>query len=147
LDSSDAAIELASRAAVANGVAGICEFRRGDAMAELAQLAEQRQQFRLVVADPPAFVKSRKDLAAGLKGYRKLAQLAAAVVEPEGFLFLASCSHNVEPAAFVGEVARGVAAGGRTGRVIREGRASADHPVHLQLPETAYLKSLLLQLD
>ena len=101
----------------------------------------------MVVADPPAFVKSRKDLGSGLRGYRKLARLAAPLVEPGGFLFIASCSHNVEPQALLDEVVKGVAAAGRDGRIVREAQAAADHPVHLHLPETAYLKSFLLQLD
>ena len=101
----------------------------------------------MVVADPPAFVKSRKDLGSGLRGYRKLARLAASLVEPGGFLFIASCSHNVGAEALLVEVIRGLEAAGRTSRILREAGAAADHPVHPHLPETAYLKSLLLQLD
>jgi 23S rRNA (cytosine1962-C5)-methyltransferase len=101
----------------------------------------------VVVADPPAFVKSKKDLGSGLRGYRKLARLAAMLVEPEGLLFIASCSHNVEPSALLGEVVRGAAAVGRSGRIVRAAGAAADHPVHIHLRETAYLKSVLLQLD
>ena len=100
-----------------------------------------------MVADPPAFVRSKKDLASGLKGYRKLAHLAAAAVAPGGFLFIASCSHNVDPPAFQDEVARGIQRAGRSGRILRSFGAGADHPVHPFLPESAYLKSLLLELD
>lgn len=147
IDSSERALELAAEAARANGVDGKCDFRRQDAFAELERLGNSRERFRLVIADPPAFVKSRKDLNAGLKGYRKLARLAARLVEPGGFLFLASCSHNVETGRFADEVARGIARAGRQGRILRSAGAGPDHPTHPHLPESAYLKTMTLRLD
>ena len=66
---------------------------------------------------------------------------------PGGFLFLASCSHNVAPAEFAEAVRRGLADAGRGGRILRSSGASPDHPVHPALPETAYLKALTLALD
>ena len=147
LDSSEPALALARQAAEANGVAGRCTFRRTEVFGELERLGRAGERYRVVVADPPAFVKSKKELGSGLRGYRKLARLAAAVVEPGGFLFIASCSHNVEPAALLTEAVRGATAAGRSGRIVREAKAAGDHPVHVHLPETAYLKSVLLQLD
>ena len=145
VDSSAPALDLARRAARLNGLDGRCTFLGGNVFEEMERLAGER--FRVVAADPPAFVKSRKDLRSGLKGYRKLARLAAGLVEPGGFLFVASCSHNVEAALFADEVARGVARAGRAGRVIRAAGAAPDHPVHPFLPESAYLKTLVLELD
>ncbi len=147
VDSSEPALALARRAAAMNGVEGRCRFVRAEIFGELERLAGDGEMFRLVAADPPAFVTSRKDLKPGLKGDRKLARLAAALVEPGGFLFLASCSHNVEAAAFAAEVSRGIAGAGRTGRILRSAGAAPDHPVHPHLPESAYLKALVLQLD
>jgi 23S rRNA (cytosine1962-C5)-methyltransferase len=147
IDSSEPALTLASRAAAANGFAGRCSFRRAPVFDAVARLAAAGERFSVVVADPPAFVKSRKDLATGLRGYRKMARLAAALVAPGGVLFVASCSHNVEPAAFTTEVVRGIAATGRSGRIIRAAGAAADHPIHPHLPESAYLKTLTLHLD
>ncbi|QLH39776.1 MAG: class I SAM-dependent rRNA methyltransferase [Defluviicoccus sp.] len=147
VDSSDAALALAHRAALVNGLAARVQFHRADVFEELQRLAVGSRRWRTVVADPPAFVKSRKDLGSGLRGYRKLTRLAASVVEPGGFLFVASCSHNVEAAAFRSEVVRGIAAAGRSGRILRDAGAAADHPIHTHLPESAYLKSLTLQLD
>lgn len=147
VDSSAPALELAKRAAARNGVAGACEFRKNDAFDALEALAARNERFEVVVADPPPFARSKKDVPAALKGYRKLARAAAVLVRPGGFLFLASCSHNVTADAFAQEVAGGLSRAGRTGRVIRAAGAGPDHPVHPLLPETAYLKTLTLQLD
>ena len=147
IDSSEAAIDLARRAAAANGLAPVCTFQHGEAFATLEAMAASGERFGVVVADPPVFVKSRKELTSGLKGYRKLARLAATVVEPGGFLFIASCSHTVEPARFAEEVVAGLDRAGREGRVLRMSGAGPDHPVHPHLPETAYLKTVVLQID
>src|SRR5690606_21412350 len=120
IDRSDAALALAVKAAEANGVASACHFAKRDVFAHAAHLAGAGERFDVVVADPPAFVKSRKDLAAGARGYRKLARLAAALVAPEGVLFIASCSHNVGPDLFTEEVRRGLAEAGRGGRILRQ---------------------------
>ncbi len=147
VDRSAAALGLAEQAAKANRVVGRCRFVKAAAFAEAEARAGRGERFDVVIADPPAFVKSRKDLGAGLKGYRKLARLAARLVEPGGFLFLASCSHNVSADAFAQAVGRGLADARRGGRIIRAAGAGPDHPVHPYLPESVYLKSLVLQLD
>jgi 23S rRNA (cytosine1962-C5)-methyltransferase len=147
LDRSKPALARAMEAARLNEVGDICQPLAEDALATAERMAGEGRRFDLVVADPPAFVKSKKDLSVGLRAYRKLARDAAQLVRPGGFLFLASCSHNVEPAIFAEEVARGLAAARRSGRILRQAGAAADHPVHPFLPESAYLKALLLQLD
>lgn len=147
VDSSEAALDLARRAAETNRVDHICRFDRADVFDGLERMAQAGERFRVVVADPPPFVKSRKELGSGLRGYRKLARLAATLVEPGGFLFVASCSHNVEPGPFAAEVVKGLAGAGRTGRIVRSAGAGPDHPIHTHLPETAYLKSLLVHVD
>jgi len=147
IDRSEGALALAGRAAAANGVEARCRFGRAEAFAELEHLAAAGERFDIVVADPPAFVKSKKDLGAGLRGYRKLARLAAAVVAPRGLLFIASCSHNVGVPEFAEAVRRGIVDAGRGGRILQSAGAAPDHPVHPFLPESAYLKSELLALD
>jgi 23S rRNA (cytosine1962-C5)-methyltransferase len=147
VDRSEAALELAAASAQANGVGETCRFARGEAFAELERMATERERFDVVIADPPAFVKSKKDLGPGLRGYRKLARLAAGAVAPGGILFIASCSHNVEPEAFAEEVRRGLIDAGRGGRIIRSAGAAPDHPVHPWLPESAYLKAEVLMVD
>ena len=147
IDSSAPALALAAEAARRNGVAERTIFRRGDVFGEAAALAAADERFDIVIADPPPFARSKRALPAALRGYRKLAHLAAQLTAPSGFLFLASCSYNVGVAEFTEAVRRGLADAGRVGRILRSTGASPDHPVHPALPETAYLKALTLTLD
>jgi 23S rRNA (cytosine1962-C5)-methyltransferase len=147
IDRSEPALALAAQAAAMNGVGETCRFQRADIFDTLERLGAENERFDLVIADPPAFVKSKKDLGAGLRGYRKLARLAASLVAPGGVMFMASCSHNVEPTAFSEAVRRGLEDARRAGRILRSSGAAADHPIHPWLPESAYLKAELLVLD
>jgi len=147
VDRAEGALAQAGEAARLNGVADRVDLRRAEVFGELERLAAEGTRFDLVIADPPAFVKSRKDLKAGARGYRKLARMSAGRVAPGGILFLASCSHNVDPALFLEETRRGIADAGRSARVLRAAGAAPDHPVHPWLPESAYLKALVYALD
>jgi len=147
VDRSGPALALASSAAELNGVGPICAFRRGEAFAEAGGLAARGDRFDIVIADPPAFAKTRKEAPAALRGYRKLARLAASVTAGGGILFVASCSFHIGTAEFAAAVRRGLADAGRAGRILRVAGADADHPIHPALPETAYLKTLTLALD
>ena len=147
VNSSQAALEFAQKAASHNGLAAKCEFHRADVFEDLERRIKAGEVHDVVVADPPAFVKSRKDLNSGARGYRKLARLAAGVTAPRGILFIASCSYNMPLADFTEQVAHGLSEAGRTGRILHTVFAAPDHPVHPHLPESAYLKGLLLQLD
>lgn len=147
LDRSEGALALAMAAAARNGVEARCRPLRGEVFAELERLAAAGERFDVVVADPPAFVKSKKDLGAGARGYRKLARLAGSLVAPGGLLFVASCSHHVDVPLFAEQVARGLDDAARAGRILCTSGAGADHPVHPHLPESAYLKAQLFQLD
>jgi 23S rRNA (cytosine1962-C5)-methyltransferase len=147
VDRSQPALDLAAEAARRNDVAARLTFRRAEVFEELEHLGAAGERFDIVITDPPAFVKSRKDLQAGARGYRKLARLAGALVNPGGFLFIASCSHNLDRAGFDEMVALGLRDAERPARLLRSSGAGADHPVHPMLPESAYLKGALLQLD
>jgi len=147
LDRSEQALELARQAAEANGVAERCRFNRADGFNRLEQLGGREERFDLVICDPPAFVKSRKDLQRGARAYRKLARLAANTLAPGGILVICSCSHHVDAAHFLQQVARGLTDAGRPGRVIHQGGAGPDHPLHPALPESGYLKALFILLD
>lgn len=145
LDSSAEALGLATRMADLNAVA--VKFDKTDAFSALAARGKGGERWDIVVCDPPSFVKSKRDYESGVKGYRKLARLAAPLVVPGGLLLLASCSYHVDPPSFAAEVAHGLGAAHRGGRILASGGAGPDHPTHPMLPETAYLKWQLLQLD
>jgi len=145
LDSSAPALALAEDAAAANALP--CNFVKADVFEELERLWSAKQSFDVVLADPPPFVKAKKDLEVGAKAYRKLARLAANVTAKDGFLMLASCSHNILTERFAAECASGIARAGRRARLIRQAGAGPDHPLHPMLPESAYLKALVFALD
>ena len=147
LDRSAHGLDLAARTAAENGLAARMETRRAEALEELERIGNAGgERFDIVVADPPAFAKSRRDQPVALKGYAKLARLAAALVAPGGFLFLASCSHHVAAGDFADAAIWGIGRARREGRILFQGGAGPDHPVHPMLPESAYLKAMLFQL-
>ncbi len=145
VDSSAPALEMAGKAARHNKLDKICAWEKADAFDYLEQRGRAKEKFDIVIADPPPFVKSRKDVAAGARGYRKLARLSAQVTAASGLLYIASCSHNMDLALFTQEVAKGLAEAKREGRILFTTFAAPDHPVHPHLPESAYLKGLLLE--
>jgi 23S rRNA (cytosine1962-C5)-methyltransferase len=147
VDRSAPAMALAAETAALNSVAGKVTTQVGDAFETLEALAAKGEKFDVVVCDPPAFVKAKKDLATGLRAYQKMARLAAPLVAPGGILFAASCSHNAPEEEFAKQIGIGLAKAGRSGRILRQAGAGPDHPVHPFLRESAYLKSLTLQLD
>ena len=147
LDSSEPALAFASEAAAANDVATRCRFTRCDVMEELERMNNEGKRFAAVICDPPPFARSRKDLEPAARAYRKLARLAAGIVEPGGFLMLASCSHNVSAERFAAECAAGIGRTGRKSALIRSAGAGPDHPVHPMLPESSYLKALVYTVD
>jgi 23S rRNA (cytosine1962-C5)-methyltransferase len=145
LDSSAPALAIAEESARANGVK--ITPVKADVFEELERLKTAGERFDIVLADPPPFVKSKKDLEPGAKAYRKLARLAAEVTAPGGFVMVASCSHNIPPERFAAECAQGLERTGRRASLIRQAGAGPDHPVHPLLPESAYLKALVYALD
>lgn len=145
LDSSAPALALAEESARTNAVT--IKAVKADVFEELERLKAAGERFDIVLADPPPFVKSKKDLEPGAKAYRKLARLAADVTAPGGFLMVASCSHNIPPERFAQECAQGLLRAGRRAAMIHQSGAGADHPVHPLLPESAYLKAIVYALD
>ncbi|MBK1667892.1 RlmI/RlmK family 23S rRNA methyltransferase [Rhodovibrio sodomensis] len=147
VDRSNDALELARASAELNGVADVCRFEKREVFQDLEARARAGERYDLVVVDPPAFVKSKKDYWQGIKGYRKMTRLAAPLVAPGGILAVCSCSHHVEPDTFADQVRRGLGQAGRDGRILRFAGADVDHPVDPWLPETGYLKCQVLALD
>lgn len=147
VDSSAPALALAERSARLNDCDSVCGFVKADAFNEMERLSKAGERFDLVIADPPSFIRSKKDLAAGTKRYRKMMRLAARLVAPGGHLFVASCSHNMTTELFDEQMRKTLSDANRSARIVRRSGAAADHPQHPWLPESAYLKTLTLRLD
>jgi len=147
VDSSAPALALAAQGADLTGVAARFETRRSDAFDALKALADEGAEFDIVICDPPSFAPNKGALANGLRAYQRLARLAASRVSPGGWLVLCSCSHAADPESFHRANTRGMAGAGRQAALVHSGRAGPDHPSHLALPETSYLKALFYRLD
>jgi 23S rRNA (cytosine1962-C5)-methyltransferase len=140
VDSSQAALDAAVANARRNGVT--VETRRGDAFDVLAALHAEGQRFDVLIVDPPAFMKRRKDVPKGEAAYRKLNQLALKVAADEALLVSCSCSWHLSAEAFPGLLQAAAVQAGCEIRLIAQGGQSPDHPVHPAMPETRYLKAL-----
>ena len=147
VDASAPALELAAQGAAASGFADRFATRKGDAFEVMEALAGEGQVYDLVICDPPAFAPAKPALEAGLRAYERLARLAAPLVAPGGYLILCSCSHAADLQAFRNASARGIGRGGRRAQLLHTGFAGPDHPMLLQLAESAYLKALFFRLN
>lgn len=139
VDSSQVALECALANAARNGTP--LEVMREDAFDALRLLAEQGARFDVVILDPPAFIKRKKDIAQGQAAYRKLNQLALGVLADEGLLVSCSCSYHLAPEELVNAIQTAARHGGRFVQILEAGGQSPDHPVHPAIPETRYLKA------
>ena len=144
LDSSGAALATAGRNAAHNGISNI-EFREADVFVVLAAYASARRQFQTVVLDPPAFAKSRSTLEGAIRGYKEINLRALRLLGPGGILVTCSCSQRLTEAAFLELVAQASLDAGRQLRVLERRTQGPDHPILLTVPETHYLKCLILQ--
>lgn len=139
VDSSQRALEFAQANAQRNGAA--LEVLRADAFDALRALAAQGAQFDVVILDPPAFIKRKKDIPQGQAAYRKLNQLALALLADEGLLVSCSCSYHLSADELLHAIQGGARQSARFVQVLEAGGQSPDHPLHPAIPETRYLKA------
>ena len=145
VDSSAAAVEMAAANAARNGLDGIVDHVRADVFELLPQLEAEGARYGLIVLDPPAFAKSRRDVDRALTGYKEVNLRGMRLVERGGHLVTCSCSRFVGRDAFV-SMLRSAAYDARVQlRQVEERGASPDHPVLWGAEETAYLKCFLFQ--
>ena len=144
VDSAAAALATAEMNRTANAIANV-EFREADVFDLLSGYSSARREFSMVVLDPPAFAKSRGNLEAAMRGYKEINLRALRLLGPGGVLVTCSCSHHVSEAAFLETVAAASLDAGRKLRVLERRTQSQDHPILLTVPETHYLKCLILQ--
>ncbi len=139
VDSSATALDYVSRNARANGVE--VTTVKGDAFDALESLQESGARFDVVIVDPPAFAKRKKDVPQAQAAYRKLNQLALPLIERDGILVSCSCSYHMAADDLIDAIQGAARHSSRFVQVLEQGGQSPDHPVHPAIPETRYLKS------
>ena len=144
VDSAAAALATARANADANGITNV-EFREADVFDLLAGYASGRRNFSLVVLDPPAFAKSRQSLDAAARGYKDINLRALRLLGPGGILVTCSCSHHMSEAMLLEILAEASLDANRTLRVLERRTQAQDHPILLTVPETHYLKCLIVE--
>jgi 23S rRNA (cytosine1962-C5)-methyltransferase len=145
LDQSAACGERMARNAERNGVADRVSFERANAMGELRAMAAAGRRFDVVIVDPPAFARNRRELAGAERGYVELNRRAFELVEEDGWVVSASCSYNVKPERFVEYLGKAAALARRDVFLEELAGAAPDHPALLTLPESRYLKCAFMR--
>lgn len=144
VDASAAALASVVRNAQASGVGALVQTLQQDAFDACKALREAGERFDVIVVDPPAFIKRKKDAEEGALAYRRINEAALRLLAPGGLLVSCSCSHHFDAEALLDALQRAALSCGRPLRVLRRLAQSADHPIHPAMPETSYLKGYLL---
>lgn len=147
VDSSAPAVSAARRNAERNQIGGRFRAEEVSVFDRLRGLDSERARFDLVVLDPPAFIKSGKKVAEGVRGYREINRLGLRLLAPGGILVSSSCSHHLPAEEFLAVLRRAAADTGRTVRLLEFRGQARDHPVLLSMPETTYLKCAFLYVE
>jgi 23S rRNA (cytosine1962-C5)-methyltransferase len=145
IDVSAEALTLARNHAEINGVAAVCRYAEADVFTHLRTLDRDDHRFDLVVLDPPAFARSRRALSHALAGYKEINLWALRLVRPGGFLATCSCSHHVGEEEFWETIVGAARDAKRPIRLVESRSQSRDHPMLAAMPETRYLKCLIVQ--
>ncbi|MCC7410929.1 MAG: class I SAM-dependent rRNA methyltransferase [Gammaproteobacteria bacterium] len=141
VDASPQAVSLLAGNARLNGLEDRVQVVQGEAFAMLRSLHEARERFDVVILDPPAFIKRRREHKSGLQGYRHLHRAALRLLADDGILVTSSCSWHLDRDEFRNILRASALQAGVDLQIIRQGALAADHPVHPAIPETDYLKS------
>ena len=145
IDSSGLALDAVNRNAAPYKQSATVSCLQGQADEMMKHLINAGQRFDVVVLDPPAFIKRRKDHAQGLKAYYQYNQLALKLLAPGGLLVSASCSMSLIQDELVDVIGSAARNSGRFLQIVHSGGQGADHPVHPLIPETAYLKAVFVR--
>ena len=146
IDASEFALDCLENSAALNGFPNQVTAIEGNAFDALESLLEQGEKYDIVILDPPAFIKKKKDYHSGLNAYRKGNELALRLLEKEGFLLSASCSMHLSEADLQESVQRAARHVDRKLSLIHRGGHAIDHPIHPAMPETECLKAQLYRM-
>jgi 23S rRNA (cytosine1962-C5)-methyltransferase len=145
VDSSGEALARAKENAALNGLSNVT-FREANAFDDLRDRQRRGERFDAVLLDPPAFAKSRSDIAAAKRGYKEINLRAMQILAPRGVLVTSSCSYNLSEEEWLEVLAAAAADAHRSLRVLERRTQSRDHPMRLGFPESRYLKCAVLGL-
>jgi len=143
IDSSAAALKAVTDAAARNGLSERVRTLEADAFEALKDLRQQRERYDVVIVDPPAFVKRKKDFAEGRIAYKRIFEAAMQLLNRDGILIACSCSHHMPRSTLLDTINQGARHLDRSVQVLAQLQQSADHPVHPAIPETDYLKGFI----
>lgn len=141
IDASSKAIDRIHHNAALNNTEEKLATVQGDAFEALKSLRQEREHFDVVIVDPPAFIKRKKDFKEGLLAYRRINQMAMQVLNKGGYLISASCSFHLKREQLHDTILKASRHVDRNAQIIEQGHQGPDHPVHPAIPETDYLKS------
>jgi 23S rRNA (cytosine1962-C5)-methyltransferase len=144
IDMGTTAVEVARRNQQLNSI-GNLTFREGNTFDLLKEYDEVGRRFQMVILDPPAFAKNRDSLAAAQRGYKEINLRALKILEPGGYLITCSCSYHLSEALFLQLVAEAANDARRTVSIVERRTQAQDHPILLTMPETHYLKCLIIR--
>ena len=147
VESSGAALALAKENSLLNGVFDKLDLVKANVFGFLKEAVAAGRRFDLISLDPPAFAKSRRDREAAYKGYKEINRRAFQLLNPGGVLVTSSCSYNLSEPEFLGIVREAAADAHRQARLVERRGAAQDHPALLSLPESLYLKCLILEVE
>lgn len=143
VDSSSLSAEWIKENADLNEVGTKTQVMVEDAFVALKNLHQTKEKFDVIVLDPPAFAKKQKDIKEGLLAYQRINDLALKLLEPDGILLSCSCSMHVSFDDFCQAIRRASLHAGCELQIVERGHQAQDHPVHLAIPETDYLKMVI----
>jgi len=145
VDSSQHALDQVENNARFNKVSDTVKTHKGDAFDTLKQIKAVGDKFDIVVLDPPAFIKRKKDMKEGTAAYRRLNEMAMSILSRDGLLVTASCSFHMDRDSLLRTVQQAGRHADRHLQLLQVGQQSPDHPVHPAIPETAYLKAYYMR--
>ncbi len=146
IDASSLALENVHANAELNKVQHKVDTLEGDAFEALKALKESEERFDVVIVDPPAFIKKRKDIKVGEQAYRRINELAMRLLERDAYLVAASCSMHLQKDNMIDLLRAGSRHIDRNLQIVDQGHQGPDHPVHPSIPETEYIKAIFSRL-
>src|SRR5262249_46410409 len=146
IDISGTALETARKNAPMNGIDNV-DFVEANVFDSLSEMESAGERFDLIVLDPPAFAKNRASIESAARGYKEINLRALKMLRPGGTLITSTCSYHLNEDAFLNILAEAASDARRVARIVEKRTQSRDHPVLISMPETYYLKCVILSVQ